>query len=88
MTYHEIPAYKNKNANIKLMGFKGSNLKRISEILNIDTIWIDLEKGVLRVYTESSKKFKNATKYFGKYLENNYDKYVKCTNPCKKQRIF
>ena len=72
MQYYEIPAYEDKTANIRLMGFKGENLKRITDILNIDNIWLDLENSVLRVYTQSSKKIKKTKKYITKYLSKFY----------------
>ena len=88
MEYYELPAYEDKNANIKLMGFKGSNLKRISALLNIDNIWLDLEQCILRVYTGNAKKIKKTKKYFSKYLAKFHESYIKISNPCKKRRIF
>jgi len=88
MEYYELPAYEDKNANIKLMGYKGNNLKRISGILNINNIWLDLENGVLRIYTENIRKIEKTKKYFSKYLAKFHENYVKFNNPCKKRRIF
>lgn len=89
--YIEIPAYDDKKANIKFMGIKGYNLKRITNLLKIDKVWLDLEKNVIRLYSNNLKKFSNAKKYFEKYLQRFYDKNIKIEDvvqPNKKRRLI
>ena len=75
-----IPAYVDRKANIKLIGPQGSNLKRITDLLKLDYVWINLESNSIELYA-SETKLEKAQKYFKKYLQTFYEKH------CTKQRI-
>jgi len=75
-----IPAYVDHGANVKLMGPNGSNLKRITEMLNLNYVWLNMRSNTIELYGNENK-LEKATKYFKKYLETFYVKH------CSKQSI-
>ena len=69
-----INAFPNKNDNFKLIGPQGSNLKRITEMLKVNYIWLHLDQNIIEVYGDE-KKLQKAVKYFEKYLTTFYNKH-------------
>lgn len=74
-----LPAYVDKMANIKLIGPQGKNLKRITDLLKLDYLWVNLNLNTIEIYASESK-LEKAQKYFQKYLQSFYEKY--CTKTC------
>ena len=69
-----IVAFEKINENLKLIGPEGSNLKRITEMLKVDYIWLHLDKGIIEIYG-NEKKLSKAVKYFEKYLKTFHQKH-------------
>ena len=72
-------AFPNKNDNYKLIGPKGNNLKRITEMLKVDYIWLHLDRSIIEIYG-NEKKLQKAMKYFEKYLTTFYKKHCVVQN--------
>lgn len=69
-----INAFPNKNDNFKLIGPSGNNLKRITEMLKLNYIWLHIDKNVIEIYG-TEKKLEKAVRYFNKYLTTFYNKH-------------
>ena len=84
-----IQAYPETINNLKLIGPNGSNFKRISEMLNLKYLWLDINSNTIEIFG-NEKKQQKAIKYFTKYLPTFYAK--NCINKLepvtKKQRII
>ena len=83
----EISAFSSKFDNVKLIGHQGSNLKRITDMLNLKYVWVDLTRNIIEIYASTPAKLEKSKKYFDKYLQKFYDKHCKTDfEPVSKKR--
>tara|TARA_B100001996_G_scaffold381560_1_gene371241 strand:- start:391 stop:687 length:297 start_codon:yes stop_codon:yes gene_type:complete len=77
--YCHIPAFLRKEDNKKLIGPKGSNFKRITEMLKLDYIWLDFNKNVIEAYG-TEQRLEKAKKYFEKYKDSFFERHCMTNN--------
>jgi hypothetical protein len=82
----DIPAYLHWKDNLKLIGPNGDNFKRITEMMGLKYLWMDMNKNVIEIYGTPTKLHK-AQKYLYKYMNTFFDKHCKIQHSHKKQKV-
>ena len=78
--YCHIKAYENQEDNFKLIGPKGNNFKRLTNKLNIEYLWWNIDSNVIEIWGPFSQMLKSRM-----YLEQYKDKFYK--KHCQKTEI-